>query len=266
MKRQDLNEKLLDLLHNNLSPEEREEVISAIEKSGGSREEIDALISLDRLLDGSPSPGPSEKMDKRFYAMLEEEKRKAILGDPEIKLRRPLIYSLFVPGLKIAAGISLFLLGWFSSGWFGMPSNGKEQLTTLSGEIKDLKETLVLTMMQQSSPVDRIKAVNMISEFDKADNQVIESLIGILNNDSNENVRLLALDVLIRYSSNTRVREGLISSIENQTSPLIQLRLVDIMLALNEKRAVPELKKVLLNSRLNYNVRGKMNEAVCVLL
>ncbi len=121
-------------------------------------------------------------------------------------------------------------------------------------------------MMQQSSPVERIKAVNMVGDFDKADNQIIESLIGVLNNDSNSNVRLLALDALIRYSSVPEVREGLIASIGNQTSPLVQLRLAEIMLALNEKRAVPEFQKVLQNASLNYSVRDKLNEAVVVLL
>jgi hypothetical protein len=38
------------------------------------------------------------------------------------------------------------------------------------------------------------------------------------------------------------------------------------MLALNEKRAVPEFQKVLKNANLNYSVRGKINEAVVVLL
>jgi hypothetical protein len=121
-------------------------------------------------------------------------------------------------------------------------------------------------MMQQSSPVDRIKAVNMVSEFDKADDPVIESLIKILNNDSNDNVRLLSLDVLIRYSSVTKVREELIASIGNQTSPMVQLRLAEIMLALDEKRAVPEFQKILRNASLNYRVRDRINEAVVVLL
>jgi hypothetical protein len=38
------------------------------------------------------------------------------------------------------------------------------------------------------------------------------------------------------------------------------------MLALNEKRAVPEFQKVLQNAGLNYSVRDKLNEAVVILL
>jgi hypothetical protein len=266
MKRQNLKKKLLDLLNDSLSPEEKEEVIASLEKSGMTRQEIESIRSVNKLIDDTPLPEPTERMDKRFYAMLEEERRKALLGEPEIKQQRPFFDSVIGSGLRIAAGIALFLLGWFASGWFGSASTNRNQLADLSGEVKQLKETLVLALMQQSSPVERIKAVTMVSEFDNADSRIINSLIETLNYDNNDNVRLLALEALIRYSFVPEVREGLIASIVNQTSPMIQLRLAEIMLALKEKRAVPEFQKILQNPGLNYSVRGKMNEAIVVLL
>jgi hypothetical protein len=39
-----------------------------------------------------------------------------------------------------------------------------------------------------------------------------------------------------------------------------------VMLALKEGGAVPEFKKLLQDMTLNYRVRGKLNEAVAVLL
>jgi hypothetical protein len=266
MKKQDYREKLFDLLRSDLSPDAKEEITKDLESSGINRQEIDALLSVDNLMEKIPVPEPSGKMDKRFYALVEEEKRKALLGEPEPELKKPVLNSAVISGLRIAAGISLFLLGWFASGWFGMLPEGNKKLVNLSVEVKQLKETLVLTMMQQSSPVERIKAVNMISEYDLADNQIIESLGDVLDHDSNDNVRLLALDALSRYASKDEVRDRLISSISKQTSPMVQIRFAEIMLALKEKRAVPEFQKVLQSANLNYSVRGKMNEAVVVLL
>jgi hypothetical protein len=266
MKRQVLKEKLLDLVHGNLTPEEEKEVIAGLEKSGISLEEIESLRSINRRFEEAPSPEPTGRMDKRFYAMLEEEKKRALLGEPEMKMQKPFIFSIITQGLRIAAGIALFLLGWFASGWFGSSPYGGKQIGNLTGEVKQLKETLVLTMMQQNSPVERIKAVNMVGDFDRVENPIIESLIGVLNNDSNDNVRLLALDALVKYSSDPQVRNSLIQSIGLQTSPMVQYRLAQIMLGLNEKRAVPEFQKVLQNASLNYSVRGKINEAMAVLL
>ena len=266
MKKDDLKEKLIDLLDGNLSPEETEKIIASLEKSGVSREEIESMRSVSHLIEDMPLPEPSDRMDNRFYAMLGEERKKILPGEPEVRLKRPFLISFVIPGLRIAAGIALFLLGWFAAGWSGSAPARNSQMANLAGEVKQLKETLVLTMMQQNSPMERIKAVNMVSEFDEADSQIIESLVGMLNHDSNDNVRLLALDALIRFSSIPEVRENLIASIGNQTSPLVLLRLSEIMLALNEKRAVPELQKVLQNAHLNYSVRGKMNKVVEVLL
>lgn len=266
MKKQDYREKLFDLLHDDLTQEAKNKIIEDIEKSGVSRQEIEAMLSVNRLAENIPVSEPSERMDKRFYAMVEEEQRKALPGEPEARQQKRVSTSLVISGLGIAAGISLFLLGWFASGWFGTHTGDNNQLASLTGEVKQLKETLVLAMMQQSSSIERIKAVNMISGFDTADKQIIESLIDILNRDSNDNVRLLALDALIRYSSMPEVRDKLIASIGKQTSPMVQLRFTEIMLALREKRAVPEFEKVLQNVNLNYSVRGKMHEAVNVLL
>jgi hypothetical protein len=266
MKSQDLKEKLFDLIHGRLSKEEEEEIIARLKELGMSMEEIESMRSVSKLIDNEPIPEPSVRMDKRFYTMLEEEQKKALLGEQDFKPKRAFLLSLKTSGLRIAAGIALFLLGWFSASWFGSNMAGGKQITVLSGEVKQLKETLVLSMMQQNSPQERIKAVNMVSAFDNADSQIIESLVGVLNHDSNDNVRLLALDALIRYSWIPEVRTSLIESIRIQNSPMIQFRLAQIMVRLNEKRAVPEFQKVLQDASLNYSVRGKMNEAIAQLL
>jgi hypothetical protein len=121
-------------------------------------------------------------------------------------------------------------------------------------------------MMKQTSAVERIKAVNMVSELEQANSPVIESLLRILNTDTNDNVRLLSLEALIRYADSPVVREGLIASILNQTSPMIQIRLAEVMVALNERRAATEFQKILEDANLNYSVRSKMNSAVVTLL
>lgn len=264
MKGRELKERIFDLLNHKLKRNEEENVINESGKAGISNEELESMDNLNHNLDEIFRGEPTELMDRRFYAMLEDEKRKLLLGEPDIV--RPVLPYNFNPWIRIAAGISLFILGWFASAWFGGTSNSNVQLAGLSSEVRDLKETLVLTMMRQPSAVERVKAVNMVSEFEKADSPVIESLLGILNTDSNDNVRLLSLEVLIRYADNADVRDGLISSIKNQTSPMIQIRLAELMVALNERRAAAEFEKILKDANLNYSVRSKMNSAVTTLL
>jgi hypothetical protein len=263
MKNRDLSEKAAGLLRNDLSPGEEEKIIKALEKDGMNRDEIDSLRNLSADLDDVFRSEPGGRMDSNFYAMLENESKGNMLNEKEA-IRRSITqrYSW----MWAAAGIALFLLGWFSASWFGNSSVSDDQLTGLSGEVRELKETLILTMMDQSSTVERIKAVNMVGEFETANDRIIENLFKVLNTDSNDNVRLLALEALIKYSGETGVREGLISSISRQTSPMIQLRMTEIMVALNEKRAADEFRKLLNDVNLNYSVRNRIQEAVGTLL
>jgi hypothetical protein len=267
MKKQDRDEKLFDLINGNLSPGQKEEVEAGLIESGISVEEIESLKRFYNRLDEFPVPESSEKMDKRLYALLKEEENKVLLGTPDIKSHSFLSGIFSVPIYRVAAGIALFILGWFAANWSGNHSAaGNIQLTELSGEVKQLKETLVLSMIQQNSSVERIKAVSMVSDLEKPDEKIIGILLNVLDHDSNDNVRLIALDALTNYSYIPDVRSGLVSSLSLQTSPLIQMRLTELMIALREKDALPELKKMLENENLNYYVRGKINNAVSVIL
>lgn len=263
MKNRDLNEKAAKLLRDDLAPEERKEIINSLEKEGLTGEELEELLNLNADLDNVYSSEPGESMDSRFYAMLRNESKNDVQpGANGIKSSFTSRYTW----LYAAAGIALFLLGWFTASLTVESRNESGQLANLSGEVRQLKETLILTMLDQPSTVERIKAVNMIGEFETPDIRIIENLIKVLNTDNNDNVRLLALEALIKYSDNEEVRAGLISSISGQTSPMIQLRMAEIMIAMKEKRSVGEFRELLNDANLNYSVRSKIQEAVGTLL
>jgi hypothetical protein len=211
-------------------------------------------------------PLPSAKMDERFRMMLDEEKKKDLIGGSITERKRPLYQQLSNPFWRIAAGIALFLMGWFGASWLGTGTPDKNQIASLNGEVVKLRETLVLAMLEQNSPVERIKAVNMMNQMEQADEKIIQSLLSTLENDENDNVRLIALDALIKYAHQPGVREGLINAISKQTSPMVQLRLAEIMVSLQEKRSVPEFEKILNNANLNYSVRNKLDETVKILI
>ncbi len=266
MKKKDPKEKISDLLREHLTADEKRKAISGIKEAGMGEDELDSIAKVNRLIDEMPVEDPSSAMDSNFYEMLEEERNKLHVPEKSASERKWSWTSSVNAGLKIAAGIALFLLGWFTASWWGQRTGTTGELAVLSDELRDIKETLVLTMMHQNSSLERIKAVNMVDELGNPDKRIIESLLGALNHDDNDNVRLLTLEALIRYSDNPAVREGLVASIRNQSSPMIQLRLAEVMVALNERNAAAEFQKVLMDAGLNYSVRNKINEAVTVLL
>jgi hypothetical protein len=222
------------------------------------------LEELHRDIGNISVPLPSAKMDERFRMMLDEEKKKDLIGGSIAERKKPLNQQFSNPFWRIAAGIALFVAGWVGASWFGTPD--RNQIASLNSEVVKLRETLVLAMLEQNSPVERIKAVNMMNQMEQADEKIIQSLLSTLENDENDNVRLIALDALIKYANQPTVREGLINAISKQTSPMVQLRLAEIMVSLQEKRSVPEFEKILDNANLNYSVRNKLDETVKILI
>lgn len=262
MKKKDPGEKAAELFKNDLTPEEEDEIIKALGEEGVTPEEIEELRKIGSDISYTFAGDPSGRMDQVFYSMLESEsaeKQQVEKGStPALKINRA--------WMPAAAGIALFILGWFSASWFGASSYDMDQLTNLTGEVKNLKETLVLTMLNQSSASERIRAVNMIKELDEPTANLTENLFRALNTDENDNVRLLALEALLRYTGSREVRDELVASISKQTSPMIQLRMAEIMTALDEKSAVPEFRRLLDDAGLNYSVRKSIQDAVGTLL
>jgi hypothetical protein len=77
MKKKDPEEKIIDLLHDKLSPDEAGEVIASLRESGIGEDEIESISKVSRLIDESVTDEPSSRMDSRFYEMLSDEKNAA---------------------------------------------------------------------------------------------------------------------------------------------------------------------------------------------
>jgi len=91
---------------------------------------------------------------------------------------------------------------------------------------------------------------------------VIDALLATLNNDPNVNVRLSTLDALTQLAGYPEVREGLVKSISQQDSPVMQSAIADVMLKLQEKRSVKPLKQLLKQKGLDHGVRDKIKETI----
>ncbi|WP_431200274.1 HEAT repeat domain-containing protein [Mucilaginibacter sp. P25] len=95
---------------------------------------------------------------------------------------------------------------------------------------------------------------------------MIDALLATLNNDPNVNVRLSTLDALTHLTGYPEVREGLIKSIVEQDSPLMQLAIADVMLKLQEKRSVKSFKELLKQKGLDNGVRDKIKQTITQLI
>jgi len=259
-----LKELIAEYLAGELSEKRQIELDILVKQSGT---DLNALLEIYENLSAIDIPESSTKMDVTFYDMLQTEKR-ALLNKKSYftsvkKKIMELIALTAVP--RLAYGFILFLLGLII-GNILLPNRGYEnQLSSMSQEMKEVRELMVLAMIEKPQAVDRIKAVNYVNEMSQADQKVIDALFKTLNNDDNINVRLAGLDALKKYVSNPEIRERLIDSFKHQDSPMVLIELADLMINLQEKKSLDELQKLLKDKELDPNLRLTIENGIQVL-
>ncbi|MDR8390525.1 HEAT repeat domain-containing protein [Aliifodinibius sp. S!AR15-10] len=264
-----LNEKQIELitgyLQNSLSEGEREEFNSLIESGEMDLQDIREMESLYSQMGHIEMPEPTPALGDRFYSMLEAEMQKQNTGwMPKIAMVFDHVQHRFQLRYLTYA-VSIFLAGLLVGDIYAPISNQDEQIDRLSTEVYQLREMMMISLLDDSSPIERLKAVNISNEIPSVDSRVIDALLRTLNNDSNVNVRLAAVEALVQHASNAKVRQGLVSSITRQESPIVQSALADAMLTLQEKQSVDEFKKLLDRNELDNTVRDKLETTIAAL-
>lgn len=227
------------------------------------KNDFKALSDTWKEIDTLEVPDPSEEMDAAFFGMLNNEIEKS-----EIKSSSWIqeILSIFstIQKPQLAFGLLLLAVG-LGIGYMlnlnNSPETIKEQVVS-SNETEKVREQLVLTLLEQPSANKRLQAVSEASKMNEATERVIKALFSTLNNDPNINVRLVAIESLSKYVDTPEVRMGLVQSIAEQDSPLVQIALADLMVALQEKTSIESMKQLLQKPNIDNTVKQKLEESI----
>ena len=253
----------------NQTESERSEMEAAIAAGHLDLDELDTFTHFNNRLLAVPVPTPSERLRSNFYQMLAEEKRINKTSPGFGQWLIGLVNNLkneFSLG-RLAYGLILISLG-VVLGLYTRPekTTDGDKLVALTAEMQQLKKMMMLTLLEQPAATERLKAVNLTADMEQADDKVIRSLLQTLNNDPDVNVRLAAIEALYLHAGNPVARAGLVSAINNQESPLVQLALADVMVAMQERTSVKALKQLLQQEDLNDAVKEKVKESLQILI
>jgi hypothetical protein len=252
----------------NEDAEDKNKMRGFLIENGIKEEELEELGQLTDQLNKLPDREPSEKMKATFYSRLEEYKSSLAQNEPRVYKLDTLAEGLRHPALmrKLAYAAVLLVLVGLAALWFRSELKYKNEVTSMISQMQDMQKMMMLTLLEQPSPTDRLKAINISTQINNADDKIIDALLNTLNNDENVNVRLMAVEALYNYVDNPKVRIGLIRSIEKQESPIVQIALADVMVMLQEKRSVSELKKLLEKNNIDKNVEAKLKNSIELLI
>ena len=253
-------QKLIERFNNgSATPEEIQQIEKAIETGELELSQISGFSTISNQLKSWDAGEPSMELSSRFYESLADAKRKET---KKFVFHLPMWSELWP---RLAFGVVMLIIG-FGIGYLVPSPSSSNDVAQLHQQVSELKEMMMLSMLEKESATDRLKAVSLTNEMDQASKKVTSALLQTLNTDTNVNVRLAAIEALKPYVQDSGVREGLIQSIAKQESPLVQMSLAELMAAIQEKKSVTELKKLLQRDRMPSEVKKKISQSIDVLI
>ncbi len=226
--------------------------------------EMESLDPLWMAMAESPVEEPGRNLRSGFHHMMEAYRLGA--SQRVQPAARPWFSSIaaFWPRQALAqaamAGLAL-VMGLTAGHLWTARSHDRETISGLNGELKQMRHMVTLSLLQQQSASDRLRGVSW-SMRASADDEVLAALVDTLNADQNVNVRLAAVDALRQFSTQVTVRRGLRESFARQSSPLVQLALIDWAVDSKDRGAVPAMEQLARRPELIPEVKSRLEEAM----
>ena len=217
------------------------------------RAEAQDLRDLWGTMGALPEEDPSLGLRVRFYDSLRAWRQQAS------ERRRP-FWWLRHPAFQAAGAMAILVIGI----GIGFMVRGRDttEVSQLREEIYNMRQLVALSLLQQQSASDRLRGVNFAYRVEQSDPQVLSALLTTVNHDPSVNVRVAAVDALRNFSDSPVGRKGLVQALAKQDSPVVQIEILDQIVELHEKAAVPEIQFLLSGKNVNPDVRQRAEWAL----
>jgi len=249
-----------DLIRDELSADVQQIIREHCETCESCARELNTAQEIWETLGEITDETPSPAMSARFHTMLEAYE-KGMHSAPDKQPWYQKIWQWWTrtqrrPAIAMAAVFVIALsLGFFSGKYLGNLPYETGQMSELHQQIDDMQQTVSLLLLQQSSASQRLLGVSKSTVVSQPNDELLSSLLQTVNSDPNVNVRLAAVDALFLYRDRPEVRTALLNSLDMQQHPMVQIALINQLVAMRENRALQSLKSLLENDQINENVR-----------
>jgi len=263
-----VTERLPDYLMNELDRAGKAEVESHLQECTVCREEYDTLLRLWAKLGTMPDEQPGKEVRVRFYAMLqayqEGANQQAQKSAGLVAAFNELAAKFWPrePVFQIGIAVLLLVIGLYAGGRISSPDQDQSQLASLRGEVQMMGRLLTVSLLNQQSASERLRGVSWTSQIDQTDPQVVSALVKTLKYDPNVNVRLAAVDALGKFAGDPQVRNEIVDALPDQSSPLVQIALIDFMIEEGIKQSRPVMEKMASDPKINAAVKKRIEEGI----
>ncbi|GLR17394.1 HEAT repeat domain-containing protein [Portibacter lacus] len=219
-----------------------------LEKHADCRQELITFYDVIKDLDELEKVEPSDRMDAKFYAMLASEPKK------NLTIKRS---NNWLRNLMVAA--SIFVVGAMVGFYVMQQDNATPFMAEDTTEDKHM-------ILASNSSIHRLEDIAEMGKAPELNDKIIDALNQALINDPNINVRLSAIEAMLHYADNPKVRANLIKAIPYQESPIIQLTLAEVMISLEERNSADEWRTLLKSDKIEADVKTQLEETLAPVL
>ncbi len=276
---QRVQDNFIDHQDGTLPPDESAALRAHLASCPACQREWSALQEMTRKLDALPAiEEPSPRLREQFYAMLETHQRDADTVSPFAlaKSRIDCFFAALLPStptLQFAGALAVLALGVFTGARYLQPAasvqvvdqTAQKKIAELEGQMKDMGSLVAASLLQQKSTSERLSTVLATMDLKSPDRRVLTDLVGALALDPSVNVRLSAVEALAAHADQAVVRQGLLANLPRETSPLVQVAMIELLTSVHETGAAPLFERLSRDEAADKDVRESARRGLALL-
>jgi len=166
------------------------------------------------------------------------------------------------PMTQFASTVAVLIIGLATGLSMGERTESKREIVQLKTDVSQLRQAVLSSLLDQASVTERIRGLTMTSRIKNGDKEFYSTLLLLLNSDSDVNVRLAAVNALANFDDNEYVRHELIKSLGLQSSPLVQVSLIDLLASKKESDLSSILIRMINDPDVNIYVKERAGKAL----
>jgi hypothetical protein len=205
--------------------------------------------------------------------MLEEEKNSAASIQAAVVRRRHAARAslwrwILAPVAAGAVAVTAFLAGTRYAPPAPAPGLDpalRKEIADLRAKVDSVGSLVTANLLSQRSTSERLQTVLATLDKKNPDQKVIGDLIGSLALDPSTTVRLSAVDALYPHANQQIVRSGVLATLPRGPSPLVQVAMIDFLVAARDREAKPELERMARSETVDQAVREAAKRALAQL-
>jgi hypothetical protein len=268
---EDVKNLIIEYIDGGLDSEDRRRFDEHLSSCEECATELANVKSLWLKLDDIEMEEPSEALKKNFDNMINSYS----LG---MNNTQTSLYDMFSkwldswwpkrPVTQFAATVAVLIIGLTIGLNINERTGSNKEIVQIQEDVDNLNQVVMASLLNESSAMDRISGLTRTGQLTttgqlkSVDRQFYSTLLLLLNSDSNINVRLAAVNALANFSENEYVRHELVKSLSLQSSPLVQISLIDLLASIKEPDSSSTLVRLINDPDINIHVKERAKKAL----